>query len=127
MDFGLARTFLLTTMSDGQSFVGTLSYMSPEQTTGMKVDQRSDLYSFGVILYEMIFGELPFSAENEMELIFAIHNQTPAKFDSTPLGDRSAILPILKKCLAKDVSQRYNSATEILHEINALNKSLTQN
>ncbi len=120
MDFGLARTFLLTTMSDGQSFVGTLSYMSPEQTTGMKVDQRSDLFSFGVILYEMIFGELPFKADNEMELIFAIHNQTPIKFKQNHQGPVREILPLLQKCMAKDANDRFASANEILEEISIL-------
>ena len=120
MDFGLARTFLLSTLTDQNTFVGTLSYMSPEQTIGMKVDQRSDLYSFGVILYEMIFGELPFTAENEMELIFAIHNQTPPKLQEPHQGNISQIVPLLQKCLAKEVQNRFNSADEILREINAL-------
>ncbi|MDJ0839344.1 MAG: two-component regulator propeller domain-containing protein [Acidobacteriota bacterium] len=102
MDFGLARISALTTMENRNQLMGTLAYMSPEQTVGKAVDARADIYAFGVILYELWFGRLPFSAENEMEMIYAIHNETPPGLE----GDHP-LLKVIARCMAKEPNARY--------------------
>ena len=103
MDFGLARLSTLTTIANRDQLMGTLSYMSPEQTLGKVVDLRGDIYSFGVVLYEMWFGKLPFSAQNEMEMIYAIHNEKPPDLEDAA----SPLVPIIAQCLEKDPAARY--------------------
>ncbi|HMV27319.1 MAG TPA: protein kinase, partial [bacterium] len=90
--------------------VGTLAYMSPEQTIGKEVDHRSDIYSLGVIAYEMLYGEMPFIANNEMELILAIHNETPKHIDANNVD---ALHQCIKICLSKDPIDRYPDTTTL--------------
>ena len=108
MDFGLARISALTTVENRDSLMGTLAYMSPEQTIGKAVDHRSDLYALGVILYEMWFGELPFSAQNEMEMIYAIHNEPPSGLGSGDL-EHAFITSFISTCLEKNPQDRFPS------------------
>ncbi|MCK4404856.1 MAG: serine/threonine protein kinase, partial [candidate division Zixibacteria bacterium] len=77
MDFGLAKLKGVTKLTKTGSTLGTLQYMSPEQAQGMEVDQRSDIFSFGVVLYEMITGKLPFMGDHEAAVIYSIVNDTP--------------------------------------------------
>src|SRR3990170_1817226 len=77
MDFGLAKLKGATKLTTTGSTMGTLAYMSPEQAQGIEVDQRSDIFSFGVGLYEMIAGQLPFKGEHEAAIIYSIINETP--------------------------------------------------
>lgn len=121
MDFGLARTKGLTTIVNREQLVGTLAYMSPEQTIGKSVDFRSDLYSVGIMLYEMIYGLLPFRGNNEMELIMAIHNETPPYInDGLPDGDNLKINSIIAKCIEKDPGMRFQSCTDILNVLDSV-------
>ncbi len=112
MDFGLARLHTLTTVENRDQLMGTLAYMSPEQTLGKSVDRRSDLYSFGVLLFELIHGRLPYLCQNQMELIFAIHNEDPPNLTLTDPAliklDR-----IARKCMEKEPRDRYASVEEI--------------
>ena len=77
MDFGLAKLKGVTRLTRDGTTLGTLQYMSPEQASGQEVDRRSDIFSFGVILYEMVTGKLPFSGDNEAAIINSILNETP--------------------------------------------------
>ncbi|WP_457566022.1 two-component regulator propeller domain-containing protein [Caldithrix abyssi] len=121
MDFGLARSLAFSTIARPQNqLIGTLSYMSPEQTIGKNVDQRSDIYSFGIILYELLFGTLPFRADNTMELIFAIHNERPHIPEQGLSEEQRPILRILKKCLEKSALNRYQTVDAILKELRAI-------
>ncbi len=112
MDFGLARLHTLTTVENREQLMGTLAYMSPEQTLGKSVDRRSDLYSFGVLLFELIHRRLPYLAQNQMELIFAIHNEDPPDL---PLTDPllAKLARIARKCMEKEPRHRYASVEEI--------------
>lgn len=113
MDFGVARMSGLTTVENRDQLMGTLAYMSPEQTLGKGVDLRADIYAFGSILHEMLFGVVPFQAENEMEMIFAIHNEPPRGLPNS----KAALTPleaIMEKCLAKDPEDRFSSVAELL-------------
>lgn len=122
MDFGLARTKGLTTIVNREQLVGTLAYMSPEQTIGKSVDFRSDIYSVGIILYEMIYGVLPFRGNNEMELIMAIHNETPSYSNDggSPDERRKHINSIIAQCINKDPGMRFPSCREISNALLSL-------
>jgi serine/threonine-protein kinase len=116
MDFGVAR---LTTasMTGTGNIVGTADYMSPEQVKGAAVDGRSDLFSVGCMLFEVVTGRRPFHSDNLMAIFYKITHDEP-NFDLVPQGaDYDALLPMLKKALAKDVGQRYQSAYEFAVEL----------
>jgi tRNA A-37 threonylcarbamoyl transferase component Bud32/tetratricopeptide (TPR) repeat protein len=111
MDFGVAR---LTTasMTGTGNIVGTADYMSPEQVKGAKVDGRSDLFSVGCLLYELLAGRRPFHSENLMAIFYKITHEEP-NYDLIPAGEEyESLLPILKKALHKDQRQRYQRAYE---------------
>ena len=122
MDFGVAR---LTTasMTGTGSIVGTADYMSPEQVKGAKVDGRSDLFSVGCMLYELLAGRRPFRAENLMAIFYKITHEEP-DYNLIPEGaDYDALMPILKKALAKTLEGRYTTAYEFATELRAFLKS----
>jgi serine/threonine protein kinase/Tfp pilus assembly protein PilF len=121
-DFGLAKLKGATKLTKTGTTMGTLQYMSPEQAQGMEVDQRSDIFSFGVILYEMITGQLPFKGEYEAAVIHSIVSETPE-----PLARYKASVPeelqrIVDKALEKDVSTRYQSAADMVADLRGLRK-----
>jgi len=118
LDFGLAKhqaaplaeggaTLAQALTSEGQ-IVGTLQYMSPEQLQGKDVDARSDLFSFGCVLYEMLTGKRAFEGENAASVIAAILEREPAPMDVTPPLDR-----VIRTCLAKDPNQRFQNALDL--------------
>ena len=120
-DFGLAKSLEsdLSMTQTGQ-FLGTPRYMSPEQAEVKPVDQRSDLYSFGLILCEMLTGRLPFErTHSTMQMMYQrVHE--PAKNPRTLSHEMPAFVSrIIEKCLERDVSLRYQSATEILADLDA--------
>jgi serine/threonine protein kinase/tetratricopeptide (TPR) repeat protein len=122
MDFGLAKLKGVTKLTKTGSTVGTVAYMSPEQAQGIEVDQRSDIFSFGVVLYEMITGRLPFKGEHEAAVIYSIVNDTPE-----PLARYKADVPdelqrIVDKTLQKDISTRYQSVADIIADLKGLQK-----
>ncbi|MFC1851969.1 protein kinase [candidate division CSSED10-310 bacterium] len=114
MDFGIARYVGKTDLTAREEILGTPNYMSPEQFKGGKIDQRSDIYSFGVILYELFTGQIPFSGETPIEIAMK-HIQEPAM---TPLVLNSNIpeniVKIIMKCLEKDQEKRYHKIYDIL-------------
>jgi serine/threonine-protein kinase len=112
-DFGIARLmFEATLTSNGQVF-GTPSYMSPEQVAGKSLDARSDLFSLGVMLYEMVAGRKPFTGDSVITITYNIMNVAPAPLTGVPASaDR-----IVARALAKDPSLRYRSAGEMAEEM----------
>ena len=116
-DFGLAKLKGVTKLTKEGTTVGTLQYMSPEQVLGKGVDRRSDIFSFGVVLYEMITGRLPFKGDDEAALINSILNETPE-----PLARYKADVPeglqrIVDKALTKDREERYQHADEMVADL----------
>src|SRR5580704_12248902 len=117
MDFGLARMVEGDGMTQTGALVGTMEYMSPEQALGKDLDQRSDLYSMGLILYELLTGKMPFKAESAVASLIK-RNQEQA----VPVSDHDGTIPralsnIVSKCLERDPALRYQTATEFLQDL----------
>ena len=124
MDFGLAKFKGTTTITKTGSTLGTFAYMSPEQACGEEVDQRSDIFSFGIVLYEIITGKLPFLGEHEAAIIYSIVNET-----QEPLARYKANVPdglqrVVDKALAKDKEERYQHIDDLLADLRREKKSL---
>lgn len=122
LDFGLAKRFAqdelsttTTSLADTRTGVllGTPYYMSPEQVLGREVDQRSDLFSLGVVLYEMLVGQRPFLGRTVGEAINNVVNQTPSPLGIVSPPNAPALDGIVLKCLEKDPARRYASAREL--------------
>ena len=120
MDFGLAKLKGASKVTKTGSTLGTLPYMSPEQVQGIEVDRRSDIFSLGVVLYEMITGQLPFKDEHESAIIYSILNETPeplARYKSNVPGE---LQRVVEKALAKDKGLRYQHADELAADLRRL-------
>ena len=110
MDFGVAR-FTAASVTATGIVLGTANYMSPEQVEGAKVDGRSDVFSVGSVLFELIVGRKPFQADSLMKTLYRIAHDEPSY--TLPEGaENEALLPILQKALAKKVEERYQSAAD---------------
>ena len=112
VDFGLAKLAGGSTVTRTGSTVGTTAYMSPEQARGEAADHRTDIWSFGVVLYEMLSGVRPFKGEYPMVAIYSILNQPPAPL--TGLSEQAAALgEVAMRCLEKDPAARIQTAGEL--------------
>ena len=117
MDFGLAKIYGAAQLTRAGTTVGTAAYMSPEQIQGNEVDQRSDIWSLGVVLYEMISGKLPFGGTYEQAMFYSILNQPPPPLPTSPEGISPDWTKIVNRCLEKDSSNRYQSVAEVLADL----------
>jgi serine/threonine protein kinase/tetratricopeptide (TPR) repeat protein len=120
MDFGLAKLKGSTKITQTGSTLGTASFMSPEQASGEDVDQRSDIFSYGVVLYEMITGQLPFKGDHEAAIIYSIVNETPEPLARYKTGVPGELQRIVNKALAKDKNVRYQHAGDLLVDLKSL-------
>ena len=122
MDFGLAKIVSEPQLTETAAIMGTVAYMSPEQASGDAIDHRSDILSLGVVLYEMLSGQLPFQGDHEQLVLYSILN----KFPEPITGLRPSIAPamerIVDKCLEKDPTERYQHADELLADLKWLKK-----
>ncbi|MGB5848125.1 MAG: serine/threonine-protein kinase, partial [Ignavibacteriaceae bacterium] len=123
MDFGLAKIKDGTELTKIGSTVGTAAYMSPEQTKGEEVDHRTDIWSFGVVLYEMLAGELPFKGDYEQAVIYSILNEDPKSITILREDAPSQLSNIIAKTLKKNPKERYHTIKELIEELKAVNKS----
>ncbi len=120
MDFGLAKlnsSNYASRITKIGSTMGTLSYMSPEQVQGLDVDFRTDIFSFGIVLFELLTGDLPFKGVHEAAVIYKIVNEEASpvskiKSNIDPLFD-----DVIRKCLEKDKEKRYGSSKELLEDL----------
>jgi serine/threonine-protein kinase len=120
MDFGLAKLADRSKITTEGSTVGTVAYMSPEQAQGVEVDSRSDIWSLGVVLYEMISGELPFKGEYEQAVIYSILNTDPEPLTGLRSGIPVALDGIIYKAFAKDPDIRYQHVDELPADLKAI-------
>lgn len=116
-DFGLAQSGNLPTMTVTGALIGTPAYMSPEQAAGRKIDQRSDIFSTGVMFYEMITGVKPFGGENYSSIITKILTETPPPIQNFVSNLQPEIEEILSRTLEKDVDRRYMTAGDMLKDL----------
>jgi serine/threonine-protein kinase len=117
MDFGLARLMGSMNRSQSTGTVGTIGYMAPEVIQGGMADARSDIFSFGILLYEMLSGKLPFRGEHEAALIYSIVNEDPLPLQSFLPAATPGMISILKRALEKDPNARYQSAAEMTEDL----------
>jgi serine/threonine protein kinase/tetratricopeptide (TPR) repeat protein len=124
LDFGLAKLAGQTRLTKTGSTVGTAAYMSPEQAKGDPVDQRTDIWSLGVVMYEMLSGKLPFQGDYEQAMIYSIINEQP--LPPTVLNEdiSSELEQIINKCLAKNPEERYQSIDELLADFKGVSQDL---
>lgn len=123
LDFGLAKTNQSTMLTRMGSTLGTVAYMSPEQARGQEVDGRSDLYSLGTMLYEMIAGRLPFAGEYEQAVVYSILNEPPEPLTALRTGVPMDLERIVTKLMAKDADYRFQTATDLLVDLKSLDLS----
>jgi serine/threonine protein kinase/tetratricopeptide (TPR) repeat protein len=119
MDFGLARTVDGDGMTQSGALVGTMEYMSPEQALGKSLDQRSDIFALGLIIYEMLTGKMPFTADSTLASLI---KRTQER--AIPVSDHDATIPgalsgVVSKCLERDLEARYQTVSEVLTDLNA--------
>ncbi len=124
MDFGLAKLKGATKLTKTRSTLGTLAYMSPEQAQGEEVDQRSDIFSFGVVLYELLTGKLPFGGEHQAAIIYSIINEEAQPVARYNNQVSSELERIVFKALAKDKEERYQHIDDLLADLRHEKKSL---
>lgn len=115
-DFGLVRLLDSTVQTSTGTVSGTPAYMSPEQARGDKVDRKTDIYSLGVVLYEMIAGSVPFDAESSFGVLMKHLNDPPPPI----AGISSDLQAVINRALAKDPSQRYDSAGDLVRDFIAV-------
>jgi serine/threonine protein kinase/Tfp pilus assembly protein PilF len=118
MDFGIAKSFEAEELTKEGTVVGTPHYMSPEQAEGRKVDHRSDIYSLGAIMYEMLTGKPPFTADSDIGIVHKHITETPKPPSKLNPQIPEALENIILKCLEKKPEERYQNADEIIKAIN---------
>jgi serine/threonine protein kinase/tetratricopeptide (TPR) repeat protein len=114
LDFGLAKLAGSARFTQSGTTVGTIPYMSPEQVSGENLDHRSDIWSFGVVVYEMLTGRLPFRGDHAPAVIYSIMNEAPLTLDAIRSDVPAELVSIVARCLEKNRDARAASMAEIL-------------
>jgi eukaryotic-like serine/threonine-protein kinase len=126
MDFGLAKLYTsgnVSRLTKAGTTMGTMGYMSPEQVQGLDVDHRTDIFSLGVVLYEMLAGETPFKGVHETAIMYEIVNVDPPPISTVKEGIDPQIDEIILECLEKDKDERCQSAKELAKDLRKVKKS----
>jgi serine/threonine protein kinase/tetratricopeptide (TPR) repeat protein len=124
MDFGLAKLTGVSGLTLEGTTLGTVPYMSPEQVQGIEVDHRSDIFSLGVVLYEMVTGQLPFRGEHEAAVIYSIINDTPEPLARYKANVPEGLQRVVDKALAKKKDERYQGVEEMTTNLCALQQQM---
>ena len=124
IDFGLAKLTGKTVLTKEGSTLGTIDYMSPEQTRGEEIDHRTDLWSLGVILYEMITGQSPFKGDYEQAVMYSIVNEEPEPITGLRTGVPMKLELVVDKALLKNPNERYQHADELSADLKKLHREL---
>ena len=124
MDFGLAQiASAASKLTREGTTLGTSAYMSPEQTSGEKLDQRTDIWALGVVLYEMATGQVPFQGHYEQAILYSILYEAPEPITALRTGIPPELERIANKCLAKRADERYQTVSDLLADLGALKRS----
>jgi len=116
-DFGLAKVLGGSLITKQTTTMGTVAYMSPEQAQGQDVDHRTDLWSLGVVIYEMLTGDLPFRGEREASILYSVVHEEPESFKQKKPPVPQELERIVGRALRKDPGSRYQSASELLKDL----------
>jgi eukaryotic-like serine/threonine-protein kinase len=122
MDFGLAKLKGSLNLTRSSSTLGTLAYMAPEQIQGGEADARSDIFSLGVVLFEMLTGKLPFKGEHEAAVMYSILNSPPESLRSVRPDTPAEFERILLRALEKDPADRYQHVDDLVSELRRFQK-----
>jgi serine/threonine protein kinase/tetratricopeptide (TPR) repeat protein len=119
MDFGLARSLESGGMTQSGALLGTIEYMSPEQAMGAHLDGRSDIFSLGLIFYELLTGKMPYKADTAMASLLKRNQERAIPAAELDVSIPKVLSDIVSKCLERDLSARYQNAQEILSDLDA--------
>jgi serine/threonine protein kinase len=126
MDFGLAKLKGATKLTTTGTTLGTVAYMSPEQAKGEEVDHRADIWSLGVVLYEMVTGQLPFKSEYEQAVVYSIMNEDPEPLTGLRTGVPMELERIVSKALEKKKEDRYQHVEDMLIDLRRLKRDTSE-
>jgi len=124
LDFGLAKLKKSGKLTVDTSTVGTVYYMSPEQLRGNEVDHRSDIWSLGIVLYEILSGQLPFEGDYDQAVMYSITNDKPRPIKSTITSVPALFEQIVLKCIEKNPQDRYSTVKELCLDVHNLDSSM---
>jgi serine/threonine protein kinase len=117
MDFGIAASHEVKEITDSRIMLGTPHYMSPEQVSGKPVDQRSDIYSLGIIMFEMVTGQVPFDGDTTISIALKHRSEQPPNPVEINYRIPDELSQLILKCLEKDKEKRYQNANEVLFNL----------
>ena len=124
LDFGLAKLAGQTRLTRTGTTLGTAAYMSPEQTRGDEITPRTDIWSLGVVLYEMLTGRLPFKGDYDQAVLYSIMNEPPRLIGDLRSGVPFELEQVVTKALAKDPDERYEQAGDILSDLGSIKRTI---
>jgi len=124
MDFGLAKLRGGSSLTREGATIGTVAYMSPEQARGEKVDHRTDIWSLGVVLYEMLTGELPFRGERDVSLLYSIVHEEPQSLKEKKPPVPPELQRVIERALSKNPDSRYQTAADMKKDIGGYQDAL---
>ena len=125
MDFGIARSLKAEVITGDGIMVGTPEYMSPEQVKGLEIDQRSDIYSFGIILFEMITGKIPFDGDTSLTIALKQKTEEPPNPQDFNAQIPEELNAVILKCLEKEKEERYGNIREVFSELDNIEKEIS--
>jgi len=126
MDFGIARTLESAHLTEPNMIMGTPEYMPPEQAEGREADARSDIYSMGIILYEMLTGRTPFKGDSAVAVLMKHKTEEPVPPSEINAAISEDLNNLILKCIQKDKDKRYQSAAELLIDMTRIKKSINK-
>jgi TolB-like protein/Tfp pilus assembly protein PilF len=119
LDFGLAKLTGQSRLTKTGSTIGTAAYMSPEQAQGLEVDHQADIWSLGVVLFEMLTGKLPFRGEHEAALLYSVVHEEPQTVSSLRSDTPAQVERTIRKALEKEPARRYQTMQELIVDLKA--------